>query len=187
MASRREFLKAVALTSLVATSGVSLWQLSLSDTQSFVEQDNYPYQFLTLDDRLVLFAIAPAMLGTAIDTKSPTKIIGLLQQIDQAIDFTSKTSADELRQLLDLLSNQLGRAYIAGVWTSWNKANQETLTSFLRDWRKSYLAILRSGYLGLHQLMMGTFYAQPENWQAIGYAGPPKMNLPDSFYEKFEL
>lgn len=186
MASRRKFLKGLAVTSLVTATGVSVWQLSLSDSQTLVEQDKYNYQFLTFDDRLVLFAIIPAMLGSAFNKSSPEKILALIQKLDEVIDFTSQSSTDELRQLLDLLSNQLGRAYIAGVWTSWNRADTKALTNFLKGWRESYLGLLRTGYLGLHQLIMGTFYALPENWYAIGYVGPPKLNLPDSFYQEFD-
>ncbi len=188
MATRRQILKGAAATSLVAVTGVSIWQLSLSESQQLIEDDAYDYQFLTLDDRYVLFAIIPAMLGQALEKLEEKDFaMRLMQQIDQAIDFVTQSSQDELRQLFDLLANQLSRAYLAGVWSSWSRANVAAVSEFLNDWRTSFMNLLRSGYLGLHQIVMGAFYAQPQSWKAIDYPGPPKMNLTDSFYEQFEL
>ena len=192
MATRRQILKAItktaAATSLVAVSGVSIWQLSLQDTQQTVEQDDYDYEFFTLDDRLVLFAITPVILGSALKPdERESSIIFLIQQLDKAISFTSRISQEELRQLFDILANQLGRAFLAGVWQSWNRAKPKEIQQFLKEWRDSFLTILRSGYLGLHQMVMGTFYSLPESWQTIGYPGPPKLNLDDEFYQQFDL
>lgn len=188
MTTRRQLLKAALVSSLTALSGVSLWQLNLSETQQLVEQDDYDYQLLTLDDRLLLFAIIPVILDGALKNLDAEKTtLNLIQKIDQALDFISESSYDELRQLFDLLSHQLGRAYLAGVWSSWNQAKSIAIAEFLQEWRSSYWALLRSGYLGLHQLIMGTFYSQPESWPAIGYSGPPKLNLSEEFYQQFEL
>ncbi|MRX27637.1 hypothetical protein [Kangiella sp. HZ709] len=188
MATRRQILKGAAVTSLVTVTGVSIWQMSLSESQELIEGDSYDYQFLTLNDRYVLFAIIPAMLGQALKKLEEKDFaLHLMQQIDKAIDFVTQSSQDELRQLFDLLGNQLGRAYFAGVWSSWSSANVIAVTEFLNDWRTSFMSLLRSGYMGLHQIVMGAFYAQPQSWKAIGYPGPPQMNLTDSFYQKFEL
>ncbi|NVJ67553.1 MAG: hypothetical protein HWE16_13785 [Gammaproteobacteria bacterium] len=192
MTRRRQFLKAatkgIAVTSLIAVSGISIWQLSLQDTQALVEADDYDYQYLNQDDRLLLFAIIPAVLGKALgELHDESFVLKIMQQLDQAIDFISESSYQELRQLFDLLSYQLGRAYLAGVWQSWNAADGQALIAFLEDWKSSYLALLRSGYLGMHQLIMGTFYAQTESWQSIGYDGPVRLNLTDEFYQQFEL
>ncbi len=188
MATRRQILKGTLLGGLVVVSGVSIWQWNLEESQTVVEQDKYPYQYLTEDDRLVLFALMPAFLGKALDNLDSKEFrINLLQQLDQAIDFISQSSYDELRQLLDLLANQLGRAYVAGVWSSWSRAKPNELADFLNDWRTSFITLLRSGYLGLHQLIFGAFYAQAKSWPAIDYPGPPKMKLEDSFYQQFDL
>lgn len=188
MASRRQLLKGLALTSFIAASGISIWQLSLKDSHKLVEADQYDYQYLSLDDRLVLFAVIPGMLGEALERLNDSSfILKVIQQLDQALGFISESSYQELRQLFDLLGNQLGRAYLAGVWESWNQADSKAIINFLDDWKSNYLSLLRSGYLGLHQLIMGTFYAQPESWEGINYQGPIKLNLGDEFYQQFKL
>lgn len=44
--------------------------------------------------------------------------------------------------------------------------------------------LLKSGYAALHDLILGTWYAQPESWAAIGYPGPPLPGpMRDTFRE----
>ncbi len=188
MPNRRQLLKGALATSFVATSGIAVWQLSLQDEHQLVTSDPYNYHYLTEEHRLVLMAIIPVVLQGALDEKYKQDIkLKLMAKLDQAIGFLSESSWNELEELLSLLANQLGRSFLAGVWQSWNQASAEVLNKFLMDWRNSYFKILRSGYFGLHQLILGTYYALPESWEAIGYAGPPKLNLDDNFYSKFDL
>lgn len=184
MPSRRSFLKGALLGSLTLATGASVWQLSLSEAQPLVEQEDYPYQFLSLDHRLLLFVLVPAYLTPALSPDAPPKErFKILHNIDTAIGFLSQSSQAELKDLLNTLSHQLGRAYLAGVWSSWNKADLSRVQEFLKSWQNSYFLLLRSGYVGLHQIIFGAFYGLPESWSAIGYTGPPQLNLPDSFYE----
>ncbi len=109
----------------------------------------------------------------------------VLRNIDGAISGLPQSTQDELRQLFGLLSFQLSKALVAGIWTRWNKASIDSLQFFLSGWQESYLALLRTGYLGLHQIIIGSYYGEPMSWQSIGYPGPPQFNLPESFYEDF--
>lgn len=181
--SRRRFLKGTLWGSLTIASGVSVWQLSLTESVDAVEADTYPYRFLTLDERLLLWAVIPAYLYPAIAQDDEKSRFVVLHNIDGAISVLPQSTQDELRQLFGLLSFQLSKAVIAGVWTRWNEANIETIQSFLTSWRESYLMLLRTGYLGLHQIILGSYYSESMSWQLIGYPGPPQLNLPESFYE----
>lgn len=183
--TRRKILKGVALGSLAVASGVSLWQLSLTESVDVVEADQYPYQFLTLDERLLLWAIIPAYLDHAIQSSDDEVKFAVLRNIDGAICGLPQSTQDELRQLFGLLNFQLSKALVAGVWTRWNGASIDSLQRFLKDWQESYLALLRSGYLGLHQIIIGSYYGEPVSWSSIGYPGPPELNLPESFYDDF--
>lgn len=183
--ARRKVLKGALWGSLAIVSGVSLWQLSLTESVETVEADEYPYRFLNIDERLLLWAIIPAYLYPALDKNDEESMFLVLRNIDGAISGLPQSTQDELRQLFSLLSFQLGKALVAGIWTRWNQADIDSLQSFLGAWRESYVALLRVGYLGLHQIIVGSFYGEPMSWQAIGYPGPPQMNLPESFYEDF--
>lgn len=183
--TRRRILKGSLWGSLAIASGVSLWQLSLTESVEALENDDYPYRFLTLDERLLLWAIIPAYLYPAVQSDDDESKFVVLRNIDGAVSGLPQSTQDELRQLFGLLSFQLSKALVAGIWTRWNKASIDSLQFFLSSWQESYLALLRTGYLGLHQIIIGSYYGEPMSWQSIGYPGPPQFNLPESFYEDF--
>ena len=183
---RRSFLKGSAITAALIASGTCIWQLSLIDSNSEVEQESHDYQFLTLDDRLLLWAIIPAYLDGALPVEEINLRFELLHSIDSAISLLPQSTQDELRELLDVLTHQLGRAFLANVWTSWNSTGANQVEEFLKRWRESFITLLRAGYLGLHQLIFGSFFAESFAWQAIGYPGPPELLMPESFYQQFD-
>ncbi|ACV27643.1 hypothetical protein [Kangiella koreensis] len=183
--TRRTILKSSLWGSLAFASGISIWQLSLTESVEALEGDDYPYRFLTLDERMLLWALIPAYLYPAVQQGDDNLKFVILQNIDGAISGLPQSTQDELRQLFSLLSFQLSKALVAGIWTRWNKASIDSLQFFLASWQESYLALLRTGYLGLHQIIVGSYYGEPMSWQSIGYPGPPQLNLPESFYEDF--
>ena len=48
----------------------------------------------------------------------------------------------------------------------------------LEAWRRSRLAILRSGYQALKRLSDAVYYSSPEVYALIGYPGPPSVPQP---------
>ncbi len=38
--------------------------------------------------------------------------------------------------------------------------------------RTSSVALRRAVYLGLHDLVVGSHYANPDTWESVGYPGP---------------
>ncbi|NVK23010.1 MAG: twin-arginine translocation signal domain-containing protein [Kangiellaceae bacterium] len=184
--SRRSLLKASLLGAGVVATGISVWQLALSDDNQLIEQEQFNYQFLSIDDRILLWALIPAYLEAAIDPNEQVIRFTILHNIDSAIGLLPLSTQDELRELLDILTFQLGRAFLARVWSSWTHADLEQLQGFLTRWRESFMTLLRAGYLGLHQLIFGSYYGEINAWQAIGYSGPPQFDLPESFYQQFD-
>ena len=77
--------------------------------------------------------------------------------------------------MFDLLTFPLTRMLAAGLWSPWEEATPASLNAFLDSWRHSRFDLLKSGYAALHDLILGTWYAQPESWAAIGYPGPPLL------------
>ena len=57
----------------------------------------------------------------------------------------------------------------------WPEASREEVTAFLERWRFSRWALLQQGYQALHDLVLAAWYARPDSWPAIGYAGPPEV------------
>src|SRR5947208_2488631 len=59
----------------------------------------------------------------------------------------------------------------------WPEASFASVTAFLTRWRDSRFALLQSAYGALHQLVMAAWYGSPNAWPAIGYAGPPLLEV----------
>lgn len=104
---------------------------------------------------------------------------GLLGQVvagvEQAVAGLPPAVRQEVDQLLSLLSFAPTRCLIAGIWSPWPDASPASIRGFLDGWRLSRLALLRSAYGALHQLIFAAWYGNPLAWPAIGYAGPPSL------------
>jgi hypothetical protein len=83
----------------------------------------------------------------------------------------------EIEQLFALLSFAPTRAVVAGVWSPWPDAAPASIGAFLDRWRDSRFALLRSAYGALHQLVFAAWYGNLSAWPAIGYPGPPSLEI----------
>lgn len=135
-------------------------------------------KFLNDSDVLVLTALIPALLDGALatdPTQQSQQIRALLRRFDQALLHLYPRTRAELRQLFDLLTNKAGRVALAGVWSNWTQASLADKQQFLNQWRDSFLDLLQTAYAGLHNLVMASFYGDPDNWLLAGYNGPPQV------------
>jgi hypothetical protein len=130
----------------------------------------YRYTMLDAEDRAIVAAIAPVMLG--IRGTIPQVIRGL----DVAISGLPLETRAQLQQLFALLRFPLTRMFIAGVWRPWHQAGAAEISRFLSAWRYSPIAQLRAGYDALHQLTASAWYGNSSAWAAVGYAGPPRID-----------
>ncbi len=129
--------------------------------------------------RATLAAIIPVFLDGALPTGAEvsTARAQTLAAIEEAIAGLPPASRDELAELFSLLDFAPTRCVVAGVWSPWSEASTESVAAFLERWRNSRLALLRSAYGALHQLVLAAWYAQPRAWPATGYGGPPALAL----------
>lgn len=129
--------------------------------------------------RTVVAAIIPVFLSGAL-TDEPEAAKARAETVDgveRAIAGLSPATRQELADLFSLLVFPPTRCLIAGIWSSWPEATNETIASFLARWRNSRFMLLRSAYAALHQLVFSAWYANPRAWPAIGYAGPPSLEI----------
>ena len=126
----------------------------------------------------VLSALIPVMLAGALSPRpedAARQINRTLSGVETAINGLSLATQKEIGELFDLLAFPLTRMLAAGLWSPWEEATPSSLNAFLDSWRHSRFDLLKSGYAALHDLILGTWYAQPESWAAIGYPGPPLL------------
>lgn len=134
--------------------------------------NNIKTNFLTDDDQLLLMVFIPVVV---VDVPVPPDLQKIITNIDQAIGKLPRRTQDELREMFDLLGSLVGRLFLAGVWLNWQKADALQIDRFLNSWRDHSFSLLQQAYIGLRQLIVGSVYAEPRHWDAIGYPGPIKL------------
>lgn len=170
---RRAFIETGVAGAALLLAGRWLWQ-----PVGAVAADAPALRYLGSPDVLVLQRVAPVVLEGALP-EDPAARASALAEVVQGIDFAlhhlSPAVRAEVADLFRLLTGSVTRALVAGVWTSWDRASTEEVRDFLGRWRASRFALLRSGYLGLQQLIVGSWYGNPRSWPRIGYGGPPGL------------
>jgi hypothetical protein len=163
--SRRSFLKIGLLGTLALATAGGLYRMT--------RPAETPGPF-TLDDKAksVLAAVVPAMLKDAVN--SPADIDAAVQRAVDAIHGLPLSAQKEVQDLFALLALAPSRRLLAGVPDDWDQAKPADVAAFLQDWRISRIALFQSAYLGLHDLITGSWYAHESTWASIGYPGPTK-------------
>lgn len=140
--------------------------------------DRSAFRVLDGAAQAIFAALAPVILDGALPKAAPAHQAAVEQSVrgvDVAVAGLPPSVQDELRQLLGMLTFPLTRWLLAGISTSWSAAAPGDVTAFLKRWRYSNIALFRSGYDALHQLVMAGWYGGDAAWPHMGYPGPPRL------------
>ncbi len=127
------------------------------------------------DAQRVIAAVIPALLAGVLPLETEAAAASRAQAVARtmtAIDGLPPATRAELDQLFGLLASHPGR-WLAGL--DWASATPAQAEAFLQRWRTSSLSLFVAGYQALHDLVLGSWYADPSSWDAIGYPGPTKL------------
>lgn len=159
---RRSFLKAGLLGGLaLIAGGVVYRQLRPSTPQRFA---------LDRQGRVMLAALVPAITGLS---PARPELDAAIERVAVAINGLPLRVQKEISDLFGLLSMAPTRRLLAGV-PDWTEATPGQIAAFLQSWRTHRTEMLQTAYQGLHDLVIGGWYAEPSTWAAIGYPGPMK-------------
>jgi hypothetical protein len=128
--------------------------------------------------RLVVAAVVPVVLAGALPADGTARRAAVQKATDAvavAVSALSAPAQREIAELFALLAFAPTRIAVAGVVAPWPDATEDVVAAFLTGWRNSRVDLLKSGYLALHDLVLGAWYADPSAWDAIGYPGPPRV------------
>lgn len=169
-ANRRTFLKVGALAALTLAAGGGLYRYT---------HPPGPLQRFVLDGeaKAALDAIVPAMLAGALPADPAARAAAVnatTERVHQAIRGLQLNAQQEVQDLFGLLALAPARRLLTGVSGGWGQASEVQVGAFLQEWRFHRLAMLQTAYHALHDLIIGSWYADPASWNAIGYPGPIK-------------
>lgn len=127
------------------------------------------------DRERVMAGLVPAILDGALPESATERAAAVRRCIDGvgiAVAALAPASQRDLARLFALLAAPPGRRLLAGVHADWPDAPRAEVAAFLEGWRLHPVALFRSGYAAMHDLVLGSWYADPGSWPAIGYGGP---------------
>lgn len=164
---RRTLLKVgFAGGALLAAAGGAAWLLRRGGPDAATSDDT----------RIVLRAAMPALLADALPTEPPARaqaLEGALARTLATIGGLPLPTRNELGQLFSLLVSAPGR-WLAGV-DRWDNADVAQVSAWLQRWRTHTFDLYQVAYHALHDLTLGSYYADPSTWDAIGYPGPIRL------------
>jgi hypothetical protein len=168
--NRRTFLKVGVLAGLTLAAGGGIYRLT---------HPSGPLQRFVLDGeaRAAIDAIIPAMLAGSLPADAAQRsaaVSATTGRVHQAILGLPLMAQKEVQDLFGLLALAPARRALTGVAGGWSNATDAQVSVFLQEWRFHSLDMLQTAYHALHDLIIGTWYADPASWEAIGYPGPIK-------------
>ncbi|MCS0590042.1 twin-arginine translocation signal domain-containing protein [Massilia norwichensis] len=167
--SRRSFLKAGALAALVLAAGGGIYRATHPPAPKGFVLDG--------EARDAMHAIVPAILAGVLPTEAQARqqaIGSVTERLHQTILGLPLATQQEVQDLFGLLALGPARRLLTGIPHGWTEATDAEVTDWLQDWRTHRLALLRTAYQALHDLVLGSWYSDAANWAAIGYPGPLK-------------
>jgi len=166
---RRSFLKAGALAALVLAAGGGIYRYAHPPSpRGFV---------LDGEARNALHAIVPAVLAGVLPDEPAARaraIASTTERLNQTIHGLPLATQQEVQDLFGLLALGPARRLLTGIPHGWLEAKDDEVSAWLQDWRTHRLALFRTAYQALHDLVLGSWYSDAANWAAIGYPGPLK-------------
>jgi hypothetical protein len=167
--SRRSFFKAGALAALVLAAGGGIYRYTHPPAPKGFTLDG--------EARAALHAVVPAILAGMLPLEPSARaqaIASTTDRVRQTILGLPLASQQEVQDLFGLLALAPARRLLTGIPHGWPDARDAEVSAWLQDWRTHRIGLLRTAYQALHDLVLGSWYSDSDNWAAIGYPGPIK-------------
>jgi len=171
--SRRKFLKRGLLGGgLLALAGTLPFAFR---TTLLGRRPRRELKLLTLEEHAVLAAIAARLVPG--DGAGPTwpsaEAVDCAGKIDALLATTHPDVGSDFRRLLRLFESGFLGTFIAASPRPFTRATPAEQDIRIEAWRRSHLAVIRSGYQALKRLAHAAYYSSPEVYGRVGYPGPP--------------
>jgi hypothetical protein len=134
-------------------------------------------KLFTAEEHAVMAAVAARIApgDGAPPTWPSAEALDCAGKIDALMATVHPEVGAELRQLLHLFENGLFGLALTATPTPFTRCTPAQQDARIQAWRRSRLALLRSGYQALKRLTHATYYSSPEVYALVGYPGPPEV------------
>ena len=146
----------------------------------------HSFEFLTLVDRGILSKFTPVILAESLPESNEERVLAIKEVIvdwDIAVSGLPPLTQQDIRKLFLVMDSNfmfsLTPRLLTGVTGAWDDPRE--IDGFLNNWRLSDPESLitgnelRVGYVGMVELTMASWYANPRSWDFCSYAGPPVL------------
>jgi hypothetical protein len=171
--SRRKFLKRGLLGGgLLVLAGTVPFAFR---TTALGRRPRRELKLLTLEEHAVLAAIAARMApGDGAGPTWPTaEAVDCAGKIDALLATCHPDVGSDFRRLLRLFESGFLGTFVAASPRPFTRATPAEQDARIAAWRRSRLALFRSGYQALKRLTHATYFSSPEVYPRVGYPGPP--------------
>ncbi len=142
-------------------------------------QPRDPLLVLTPDEYAIFAAVAARVV--AVDGDSPsTDAVDVAGRADAAMALWPDAVQVEFRRLLRLFENALTGAAMGIGFETFTASAPARQDERLDAWRRSRIAVFRTGFEALRRLAAACYYGAPEAWPATGYPGPPELGFTEA-------
>ena len=113
------------------------------------------------------------LLGTSIPD---SELLEVVKGVETAVMGLPKVTRKEIKELMLLFKWRPLRLAMGRV-APWSEATPDEVEELLLKLKFHRFNLMRTAYGALCELINASYYANPKNWEAIGYPGPPELSL----------
>jgi Gluconate 2-dehydrogenase subunit 3 len=134
-----------------------------------------PLKLLSADEHAVFAAVAARIVpGDGADARWPrAEALDCAGKVDALMATAHPDVGRDFRRLLRLCESGFVGLLSTGSPGPFTRARPAEQDARLEAWRRSRLAVLRSGYQALKRLADAAYYSSPDVYELVGYPGPP--------------
>ena len=104
-----------------------------------------------------------------------TQALDCAGKVDTLMAGLHPQASAEFRKLLHVFENGVTGLFSLGQPATFTASSADDQDRRLESWRRSRLAVFRSGYQAMKRLAHATYYSAPETYGRVGYPGPPAV------------
>jgi len=100
----------------------------------------------------------------------------IARSVDKMLASAPPETHAKMNALLGLFENALPGLLLDGRVQPFTRLSPDAQDRVLESWRRSRLAVRRTGFQALRKLCLAAFYAEETSWAAMGYHPPSGLN-----------